>query len=89
MFAFQVTIAATNTPQVLPNNPFKGQIVLLTKSGNTASIEIGTASSVTTSTGAILAAGTSAPILAEGSNSNTNNIYIVGTMGDVLSVIGA
>ena len=89
MFAFQVTIAASATPQVLPNNPFKGKITLLAKSGNTASIEIGTAASVTTSTGAILEKGTSAIISAEGSNSNTNNIYIVGTSGDVLSVIGA
>lgn len=86
--AFQATVAATGTAQQLPNHPINGQglVTLAAKAGNSASIEVGLSSAVTSSTGFIIAAGTSVQINL--ANGNTNQLWIVGTQNDVLSVMG-
>ena len=83
--ALQGTITVTGTSQNLPNNPVVNGVVIAAKSGNTASIEIGNSSAVTTTTGFILAAGTSVTVPC----SNTNQLWLVGTANDVYSVLGA
>lgn len=87
VIAFQGVIAATGTAQNLPNNPVWNRITITAKSGNTASIEIGNASTVTTGNGYILAAGQSVVIVLN--NGNTNQLWVVGTLADVYSVIGS
>jgi hypothetical protein len=84
--AFQVAIAVTNTAQQLPSNPTGRGVTLLAKTGNTADIAVGNSSAVTTATGALLHSGI--PVLFEDVNGNTNALWIVGTAGDVISVIG-
>ena len=85
LIAFQGTITTTGTAQQLTANPVVNGVVIAAKSGNTAAIEVGNAG-VTTSTGFILAAGASTPVIEV---LNTNAIYLVGTSGDTFSVIGS
>jgi len=82
--AFQVTVAASATPQQLPAHILQNGGTLAAKSGNSASIEISPNPAVTSSTGFILGAGQQAPF----SGSNTNQLWITGTMNDVLSFLG-
>jgi hypothetical protein len=82
--AFQVTIAASATPQQLPANALVNGGTLAAKAGNTASIELSPNPAVTSSTGFVLAAGQQVPF----TGSNTNQLWITGTAGDVLSFLG-
>lgn len=86
--AFQGSIAATNTAQNLPSNPVK-TVTIAAKTGNTAAIAVGNASTVTTGTGFVLAAGQSVSLQFTGGNGNTNSLWVVGTLNDVYSVIGS
>ena len=85
--AFQVAVVTTATAQQLPSNLItQGLLMLAAKSGNAANIAIGTSSSVTATTGYLLESGNSAQINLHGSN--TNELWIIGTAADVLSVLG-
>lgn len=86
--AFQVSITTTGTPQQLPNNPLQNGGTFTTKAGNTASIGLNPSSSASSSNSYELAstatAGSSVPF----TGNNTNQLYIVGTEGDVLYFLG-
>jgi hypothetical protein len=84
--AFQSAITSTGTAQNLPNNPILRSVTISTPATNSAVISIGNASSVTSTTGYILAAGSSVVIELPGGN--THQFWVVGTSGDVLSVVG-
>lgn len=81
---FQTAIATTGTAQQLPANPGLKSFTIAAKTGNTAAITIGSSSSVTSTTGFLLSPGQSVTI--PGGNTG---LFVVGTAGDVLSVIGA
>lgn len=85
LVVLQQAIAATGTPQNLPNNPIFRSVTFSAKVGNAAAVVIGSSSAVTASTGFLLAAGTSVTLNFPG---NTNVFWIVGTAADVYSVIG-
>lgn len=87
LISFQQTIAVTNTAQNLPSKPVLRSVTIAAPETNSADIVIGNAPSVTTSTGYALEKGESVTI--HFANGNTNALWMVGTAGDVLSVIGA
>ncbi len=86
--AFQTAIASTGTAQQLPANSVNGEglVTLTSKSGNTANIVVGVSSAVTASTGYILVAGASVQLNLK--NGNTNQLWVVGTAADEISVLG-
>jgi hypothetical protein len=86
----QSKIAVTGTAVQLGSNALTQGVLISALSTNTASITIGTSSSVTnvvngTGNGAILTAGSTKSIAA----TNTNLIWINGTAGDIISFIGS
>jgi hypothetical protein len=86
----QAKIAVTGTAVQLGSNALTQGVLISALSTNTASITIGTSSSVTnvvngTGNGAILTAGSTKSIAA----TNTNLIWINGTAGDIISFIGS
>ena len=87
LVTFQVAIVTTGTAQQLPSNSVLNSITLSAKAGNTASVSVGSASTVTSTTGYILAAGATVTIPCR--SGNTNEIWIEGTSADVVSVIEA
>lgn len=87
LIAFQKAIVATGTAQNLPSNPVSRSVTVAAKSTNTADVVIGNSSAVTATTGFILAKGTSVTMDLEGGN--TDQIWVVGTSADVVSVTGA
>ena len=84
LITFRTAVATTGTTQELPSNPGMKYFTIAAKTGNTAAITIGNSSSVTSTTGFLLAPGQSVTI--PGGNTG---LFVVGTAGDVLSVIGA
>lgn len=83
--AFQVTM--TGSAINLASNAFQNGVSFAAKTGNSAGIAVGNSSSVTTSTGALVPAGQVIPGL-QGIG-NTNAYWVIGTSGDVLSVLGS
>jgi hypothetical protein len=86
----QAKISVTGTAVQLGSNTLTQGVLISALSANTASITIGTSSSVTntvdgTGNGAILPAGSTKSIAA----TNTNLIWINGTAGDIISFIGS
>jgi hypothetical protein len=86
----QAKIATTGTAVQLGSNALTQGVLISALSTNTASITIGTSSSLTnvvngTGNGAILTAGSTKSIAA----TNTNLIWINGTAGDIISFIGS
>lgn len=86
----QAKVAVTGTAVQLGSNTLTQGVLISALSTNTASITIGTSSSVTntidgTGNGAILPAGSTKSIAA----TNTNLIWINGTAGDIISFIGS
>lgn len=82
---FQGTIAVTDTPQNLPNNPIQNGVTITALAANSASIVVSANPAVTTSTGFPIQKGTSVFIALNG---NTNQLWAVGTGTDKYSVIG-
>jgi hypothetical protein len=85
LVAFQLT--ATGTAQQLPSNPVLNSITLAGKAGNAAAISVGSTAAVTASTGFLLGAGVTVTIPCR--SGNTNEVWIIGTANDVLSIIEA
>lgn len=86
----QAKIAVTGTALQLGSNTLTQGVLISALSTNTASITIGTSSSLTnvvngTGNGAILTAGSTKSVAA----TNTNLIWINGTAGDIISFIGS
>jgi hypothetical protein len=86
IITFQVAVTTTGTSQRLPSNDVKRAITISAKSTNTAAIVLGNIAAVTSSTGYILEKGQCVTV--ELAGGNTAAFYIIGTAGDVLSVIG-
>ena len=84
LISFQLTISGS--AQQLASNRVNTSVTLTAKSTNTASIEVGNSSAVSTSNSFILEKGQS--ITLPLANGNTNSIYVIGTANDILSVIG-
>ena len=82
--AFQVTIAATGTAQQLPANALQNGGTLAAKTGNTAAIAVGVLSTTSETNGFLLQAGLQVPF----SGNNTNQLWVEGTSGDVVSFLG-
>ena len=82
--AFQVSIASSATPQQLPSWALVNGGTLAAKTGNTAAISISPNPAVIATTGFLLGAGLQVPF----SGQNTNQLWITGTSGDVLSFLG-
>ncbi len=87
IISIQDTIAVSGTAQTLPNNPVVRSITIAAPSTNAAAIVLGNAPTVTTATGFLLAKGNSVTLELPGGN--TNSLWLVGTAGDVFSVVGA
>jgi hypothetical protein len=86
--ATQVAIAQTATAQRLPSLPFNNQfvpVILRAAVGNEAKIVIGSSSAVTSTTGFPLEAGAQVPVALV----NADALWILGTVGDLLSIIGS
>lgn len=77
----------TGTAQQLPSNPVVRSVTLTAPETNSADVVIGDSQNVTLATGYVLEKGNSVTIPLV--NGNTNAAWIVGTAGDVLSVVGA
>ncbi len=86
LVAFQVAITTTGTTQNFPNNFILTAVTITSASANSA-ITIGNSSSVTATTGYTLAPGASVTIQLPGGN--TNEIWVLGTSGNTLSVVGS
>jgi len=82
--AFQISIASSATPQQLPSWALVNGGTLAAKTGNTAAIAISPNPAVSGSNGFLLGAGQQAPF----TGSNTNQLWVEGTSGDVLSFLG-
>lgn len=87
VIAFQETIAVSNTPQQLPSNPVLRSVTVTAPATNAGDIVIGASPNVTLSTGYALEKGQSVTIPL--ANGTTAAAWVVGTAGDVLSVLGA
>lgn len=85
--SFQEIVAVSGTPQQLPSNPVLRSVTVTAPATNSADIVIGSSRNVTLSTGYALEKGQSVTIPLH--NGNTDAAWIVGTAGDVLSVVGA
>ena len=82
-FVIQYTVTATAT--ALANNQVFNTVTFTAKSTNTGAVALGFSSTVTTSTGYLLEKGTSVTLRI----ANTDQVYVVGTASDILSVIGS
>lgn len=83
--AFQAAI--TGAAQQLAANPVRNGVTLTAKSTNTAAIEITAATNTSTTTGYILEKGLSVYVPLP--NGNTNQIFVFGTLNDIISVVGS
>lgn len=91
--AGQVIIASTNTPVQLPSNAIKNGVIVKSLSSNSASCQttstdpalVNTVTGSGAHAGFILEPGEAAPFIV----SNTNQIYVNGTIGDIFSYIGS
>lgn len=82
--AFQVALTTTGTPQQLPANALQNGGTFKAKTGNSANISIAPSPTVSATTGYLLEAGNTVPF----TGTNTNQLYAVGTSGDVISFLG-
>ena len=87
LICLQETITATGTPQNLPSNPVANKITLQAFSTNAAAVVVGNAQAVTIHSGFLLERGSAITI--DLPCGNTDQAWIVGTAGDILSVVGA
>jgi hypothetical protein len=92
--ATQVTILATNVAQQLPNLPFSGNgpATLTADINNLGTIAVGNTNAVTTSNGYLIQSDLAGNRSIVGKLSiyltNANQLWIAGTMNDVLSIAG-
>ena len=82
-FVQQYTVTASAV--ALANNPVFNTVTFTAKSTNTGIVYLGFSSGVTSSNGYALEKGTSVTL----SIANTNQVFVVGTASDVLSLIGS
>jgi len=82
--AFQLSITSTGVPQQLPPNILQDGGTFAAKTGNTAAIAMSPNSAVSSTTGFLLGAGQQVSFRGY----KTNQLWIVGTAGDVLSFLG-
>jgi hypothetical protein len=87
LVAFQVTCAATGVAQQLPSNPVLNSVTIKARGSNVANISVGSSSAVVATTGYVLEKTQSVTIPLR--SGNTNEIWVVGTAADVLSIIEA
>lgn len=87
MLALQVAIVATGVPQNLPNVPVVNSITITAPSANSANVAVSPSPTETATTGYLLAAGASVTVPLRAGNLNA--IWIVGTAGNIVSIIGA
>lgn len=83
--AFQVTL--TGTAQNLPSNTVLNSVIITAKSTNTANVAVGSASTVSASTGYLLEKGESITVPLR--SGNTNEVWVEGTAADIVSIIEA
>jgi hypothetical protein len=85
----QILLAVTNSVTQLPSNALANGVIITAKSTNAADIHIGGpgVNNVDTGTGNgyILEPGNSVSAVVN----NTNELYIIGTVGDLISFIGS